>query len=113
MRLADEGGFDDLWVCDHFLPVVPREDYQAPIYEAWSLLAAMAEKRLTLPVVAEHADCNAVGLNPHGAARRGDPGARPQDEGARPALRRGGGTSTSRCDGSRISSNLASPTCCC
>lgn len=42
-RLADGGGFDNLWVCDHFLPVVPRADYQAPIFEAWSMLAAMAE----------------------------------------------------------------------
>ena len=42
-RLAEDGGFDNLWVCDHLLPFVPREEYQTGIFEAWSLLAAMAE----------------------------------------------------------------------
>jgi F420-dependent oxidoreductase-like protein len=43
-RLADvDGGFDNIWVCDHFLPLVPHEDYQVDIFEAWSLVAAMAE----------------------------------------------------------------------
>ena len=42
-RLADAGGFDNLWVCDHLLPFVPKEHYQEPIFEAWSLVAAMAE----------------------------------------------------------------------
>jgi len=42
-RLAYEGGFDNLWVCDHFLPLLPNGDYQVDIFEAWSLMAAMAE----------------------------------------------------------------------
>ena len=52
-RLADDGGFDNLWVCDHFLPLVPNEDYQVPIYEAWSLVVAMAEatKRIRVGVM--------------------------------------------------------------
>jgi F420-dependent oxidoreductase-like protein len=42
-QLADQGGFDNLWVCDHFLPLLPNGDYQVEIFEAWSLVAAMAE----------------------------------------------------------------------
>lgn len=41
-QLADEGGFDNLWVCDHFLPLIPNQEYQVDIFEAWSLVAAMA-----------------------------------------------------------------------
>jgi F420-dependent oxidoreductase-like protein len=41
-RLADAGGFDNLWLCDHLLPIVPW-DQRAPIFEAWSLIAAMAQ----------------------------------------------------------------------
>jgi F420-dependent oxidoreductase-like protein len=52
-RLADDGGFDNVWVCDHFLPLVPNEDYQVPIFEAWSLVVAMAEatKRIRVGVM--------------------------------------------------------------
>jgi F420-dependent oxidoreductase-like protein len=42
-RLADgEDGFDNIWVCDHFLPLLPNGDYQVDIFEGWSLVAAMA-----------------------------------------------------------------------
>jgi len=43
-RRVDEGGFDSLWVCDHFLALgALGDDYQVDFYEAWTLLAAMAE----------------------------------------------------------------------
>jgi F420-dependent oxidoreductase-like protein len=40
-RVADEGGFDSCWVMDHFASLGPRDDL--PIFETWTLLAAMAE----------------------------------------------------------------------
>ncbi len=41
-RLADEAGFDHVWVFDHFNPIggAPLE---GPIWEGWTLMAAMAE----------------------------------------------------------------------
>jgi len=40
-RLADEEGFDHLWNMDHFASV--SGDHSGDVFEAWSLLAAMAE----------------------------------------------------------------------
>ena len=40
-RLADEGGFDSCWVMDHFATLGARDD--GPIFETWTLLAAMAQ----------------------------------------------------------------------
>lgn len=40
-RVADEAGFDSCWVMDHFASLGARED--GPIFETWTLLAAMAE----------------------------------------------------------------------
>lgn len=47
-KLADAAGLDSGWVFDHIVPLYISPD--APILEAWSLLAALAEatKRLTL-----------------------------------------------------------------
>jgi alkanesulfonate monooxygenase SsuD/methylene tetrahydromethanopterin reductase-like flavin-dependent oxidoreductase (luciferase family) len=39
--LADDGGFDSCWVFDHFASMGP--DRTGDIFEAWTLLAAMAE----------------------------------------------------------------------
>jgi F420-dependent oxidoreductase-like protein len=38
---ADEGGFDSLWLFDHFVPMGPTRS--GDIFEAWTLLAAMAQ----------------------------------------------------------------------
>jgi len=40
-RLADQAGFDHLWGYDHFMALGP--DPEAEVFEAWTLLAAMAE----------------------------------------------------------------------
>jgi F420-dependent oxidoreductase-like protein len=40
-RLADEAGFDHLWGYDHFMALGP--DPAAEVFEAWTVLAAMAE----------------------------------------------------------------------
>src|SRR5262245_39942604 len=40
-RLADEAGFDHVWNFDHFAPI--RGELTGDIFEAWSLLGAMAE----------------------------------------------------------------------
>lgn len=39
-RVADEAGFDHCWCMDHLATLGPRDD--GPIFEAWTLLAAMA-----------------------------------------------------------------------
>jgi F420-dependent oxidoreductase-like protein len=41
-RLADEGGFDHLWIFDHFNPI-GGAPLDGVIWEGWTLLAAMAE----------------------------------------------------------------------
>jgi alkanesulfonate monooxygenase SsuD/methylene tetrahydromethanopterin reductase-like flavin-dependent oxidoreductase (luciferase family) len=41
-RLADDGGFDSIWLFDHFLPM-SRTARTGDIFEAWTLLAAMAQ----------------------------------------------------------------------
>jgi F420-dependent oxidoreductase-like protein len=40
-RIADEAGFDHCWNFDHFASI--REDTTGDIFEAWTLLGAMAE----------------------------------------------------------------------
>ena len=40
-RLADEAGFDSCWVMDHFATLGGHDD--GPIFEAWTMLAAMAQ----------------------------------------------------------------------
>jgi F420-dependent oxidoreductase-like protein len=40
-QVADEGGFDHLWTFDHFAAV--GRDPERPVYEAWTMLGAMAE----------------------------------------------------------------------
>ena len=40
-RLADEAGFDNCWVMDHFATLGTRDD--GPIFETWTMLAAMAQ----------------------------------------------------------------------
>jgi probable F420-dependent oxidoreductase len=40
-RLAEATGFDHLWVFDHLAPVV-TDDLEVDVYEAWTLLSAMA-----------------------------------------------------------------------
>ncbi|HXM55291.1 MAG TPA: LLM class flavin-dependent oxidoreductase, partial [Candidatus Dormibacteraeota bacterium] len=40
-RIADEAGFDHLWDFDHFHPI-GGAPLDGPIFEGWSLLAAMA-----------------------------------------------------------------------
>lgn len=40
-ELADEGGFDSCWVFDHFAALGP--DRSGDIFEAWTMLAAMAQ----------------------------------------------------------------------
>jgi alkanesulfonate monooxygenase SsuD/methylene tetrahydromethanopterin reductase-like flavin-dependent oxidoreductase (luciferase family) len=40
--LVDEGGFDGCWVFDHFTALGP--DASGDIFEAWALLAALAER---------------------------------------------------------------------
>lgn len=40
-QVTDEGGFDSCWVMDHFASLGDRDD--GPIFEAWTLMAAMAE----------------------------------------------------------------------
>jgi alkanesulfonate monooxygenase SsuD/methylene tetrahydromethanopterin reductase-like flavin-dependent oxidoreductase (luciferase family) len=40
-KTVDEGGFDSLWLFDHFVPMGPTR--AGDIFEAWTLLAAMAE----------------------------------------------------------------------
>lgn len=48
-RAADDAGFDHLWLMDHFLPLTRsatgwyQHDATDPVFEAWTLLAAMAE----------------------------------------------------------------------
>ena len=44
----EELGFDSAWVADHILP--PSGDESAPILEAWTLLAALAEKTSRLRI---------------------------------------------------------------
>jgi alkanesulfonate monooxygenase SsuD/methylene tetrahydromethanopterin reductase-like flavin-dependent oxidoreductase (luciferase family) len=39
-EIADRAGFDSLWTFDHFVPL--GRDRQGPIFEPWTLLAAMA-----------------------------------------------------------------------
>jgi F420-dependent oxidoreductase-like protein len=39
-RLGDEAGFDHVWGFDHFNPIF--SDPKGPIYEGWTLMAAMA-----------------------------------------------------------------------
>jgi F420-dependent oxidoreductase-like protein len=41
-RLADEAGFDHVWVFDHFNPI-GGNPLEGDIHEGWSLLAALAE----------------------------------------------------------------------
>ena len=41
-RLADDAGFDHVWVFDHFNPIGGRP-LDGDIFEGWTLLAAMAE----------------------------------------------------------------------
>src|SRR5437899_8609899 len=41
-RIADEGGFDHLWDFDHFASIGAGGP-DRPIFEGWTLLAAMAE----------------------------------------------------------------------
>src|SRR5438445_8349528 len=41
-RIADEGGFDHCWVFDH-LAAIGGETPDRPVYEGWSLQAAMAQ----------------------------------------------------------------------
>src|SRR5262252_4880359 len=41
-RLADEAGFDHLWIFDHFNPI-GGAPLDGVIWEGWTLLAAMAE----------------------------------------------------------------------
>src|SRR2546428_8811423 len=40
-RIADEGGFDHVWDFDH-LASIGADGTERPVYEGWSLLAAMA-----------------------------------------------------------------------
>src|SRR5258706_611068 len=40
-RAADQSGFDSLWLFDHFVPM--GRTRSGDIFEAWTLLAAMAE----------------------------------------------------------------------
>jgi len=40
-RLADDSGFDHLWLFDHLLPI--HQEPVMPIVDGWTLLAAMAE----------------------------------------------------------------------
>src|SRR5947207_11310423 len=40
-RVGEEAGFDHLWNFDHFNPITG--DVEAPIFEGWTLLGAMAE----------------------------------------------------------------------
>jgi F420-dependent oxidoreductase-like protein len=44
-RVADEAGFDHVWGFDHFNPIFAP--VEGPIFEGWSLLAAMAEATTT------------------------------------------------------------------
>jgi F420-dependent oxidoreductase-like protein len=39
-QVADDAGFDHCWCMDHFATLGPQDD--GPIFEAWTLLAAMA-----------------------------------------------------------------------
>jgi F420-dependent oxidoreductase-like protein len=41
-RMADEAGFDHLWLFDHLVPIHQEPTY--PIFDGWTLLAAMAER---------------------------------------------------------------------
>jgi alkanesulfonate monooxygenase SsuD/methylene tetrahydromethanopterin reductase-like flavin-dependent oxidoreductase (luciferase family) len=41
-RLAEDGGFDSIWLFDHFLPM-SRTARTGDILEAWTLLAALAQ----------------------------------------------------------------------
>jgi F420-dependent oxidoreductase-like protein len=41
-RLADQAGFDHVWVFDHFNPI-GGQDLAGDIWEGWTLMAAMAE----------------------------------------------------------------------
>ncbi len=49
-RAADDAGFDHLWLMDHFLPLTRsatgwyQHDVNDPVFEAWTALAAMAER---------------------------------------------------------------------
>src|SRR5438046_9978580 len=40
-RIADEGGFDHVWDFDH-LASIGADGTERPVYEGWSLLAAIA-----------------------------------------------------------------------
>ena len=41
-RVADEAGFDHLWIFDHFNPILGNP-LEGDIWEGWTLMAAMAE----------------------------------------------------------------------
>jgi F420-dependent oxidoreductase-like protein len=47
-RTADQGGFDSLWLFDHFVPM--GRTRSGDIFEAWTLLAAMAEVTTTVRI---------------------------------------------------------------
>ncbi len=40
-RAADEAGFDHIWLFDHLVPI--HQEPTEPIFDGWTLLAAMAE----------------------------------------------------------------------
>ena len=49
-RLAEDVGFDSLWVVDHLLYQLEGEDQPRGVWEAWSFLSApVSYTHLTLP----------------------------------------------------------------